>query len=164
MLGTDSCVGDTDGDGIPDLVEVLSGTNPQVPEDLSDSDGDGVTNIDELMAHTDPGSADLSFGQDRSYGYTLTPAPPTADGRQCFTFTASNISLMQTLARPNPPYPEIPAGTNDVYLYLEAGRDDDPHGPGVSSLLIQEFKFTAPATRDPAGTVTVTPDEFVLGI
>jgi hypothetical protein len=164
VLGTDSCVGDTDGDGIPDLVEVLSGTDPLVPEDLQDDDRDGITNVDELMAHTDPESADLSFGQDRSYGYSLVPAKPTEDGRACFTFDADNISLMQTLQRPNAPYPDVPAGTNDVYLYLEAGRDDDPHGSGVSGLLIQEYNFTAPATRTPEGTVSVSPEDFVLGI
>jgi hypothetical protein len=164
VLGTDSCVGDSDGDGIPDLVEVLSGSDPLVPEDLHDDDRDGINNVDELMAHTDPESADLSFGQDRSYGYSLTPAAPTQDGRACFTVRAANVSLMETLQRPNAPFPDIPAGTNDVYLYLEAGRDDDPHGSGVSGLLIQEYTFTAPATRTPEGTVSVTPDDFVLGI
>lgn len=164
VLGTDSCVGDTDGDGIPDLVEVLSGTNPLLPEDLRDDDRDGITNVDELLAHTDPESADLAFAQARAYGYTLTPTTSTTDGRACYDLTAQNISLMPTLQRPNPPYADIPAGQNDVYLYFEAGRQDDPHGPGVSGLVIQQFLYNPPADRSPAGTIQVTPDDFALGI
>lgn len=164
LLGTDSCVGDTDGDGIPDLVEALSGTNALLPEDLKDDDRDGVANVDELLAHTDPQSADLSFAQSRAYGYTLIPTDSTTDGRACYDLTAQNISLMPTLQRPNPPFADIPAGQNDVYLYFEAGRQDDPHGPGVSGLVIQQFLFNPPADRTPAGTVPVTPDDFALGI
>jgi len=164
VLGTDSCVGDTDGDGLPDLVEVLSGTNALIPEDLRDDDRDGVPNVDEVLAHTDPQSADLSFAQPRAYGYTLTPGTPTTDGRSCYDLTAQNISLMPTVVRPNPPYPDIPAGQNDVYLYFEAGRQDDPHGPGVSGLVIQQFLYNPPGARSPAGTIQVTPDDFALGI
>ena len=41
VIGTDPCVADTDGDGLSDFVEVMSRTNPLVPEDLIDTDRDG---------------------------------------------------------------------------------------------------------------------------
>lgn len=46
---------DTDGDGIPDRVEIALGLNPQDPSDAKgDLDGDGFTNLEELTAKTDP--------------------------------------------------------------------------------------------------------------
>ncbi len=38
------------------------------------------------------------------------------------------------------PFPDIPAGTNDLYLYLQFGRDSDPRGTGVSSLRIDQVR------------------------
>ncbi|HEY0552340.1 MAG TPA: Ig-like domain-containing protein, partial [Verrucomicrobiae bacterium] len=44
--------GDSDGDGIPDDLEVASGLNPNNPVDAEeDPDGDGLTNFQELMVY-----------------------------------------------------------------------------------------------------------------
>ena len=57
---------DTDGDGMPDPLEVLSGTDYLNRDAENDTDGDGVNNGDELLQHSDPRSTDtrahLSFG------------------------------------------------------------------------------------------------------
>ncbi|HOE00216.1 MAG TPA: hypothetical protein PKI64_04045 [Kiritimatiellia bacterium] len=46
---------DTDGDGIPDKVELALGLNPQDPADAAgDLDNDGFTNLEEYLAKTDP--------------------------------------------------------------------------------------------------------------
>ncbi|MBO7483165.1 MAG: hypothetical protein J6U17_04695 [Kiritimatiellae bacterium] len=46
---------DSDGDGIPDEVEVALGMNPNDPTDIDgDLDGDGFTNAEEFAAKTDP--------------------------------------------------------------------------------------------------------------
>ena len=53
-LGWDEFV-DTDGDGMPDWWEVLTGLHPNDPSDADlDSDGDGWTNLEEYTASTDP--------------------------------------------------------------------------------------------------------------
>lgn len=165
VLGTDPCVGDSDGDTLPDLVEALSQTNPLVPEDLLDSDRDGLSNVAEVEAHGDPLSADLDFHRERGYGYNLVETEPAADGRTCYAARAENISVLPTRQRPHPfiPGEVIPAGTNEVYLYLQAGRENDPRGAGIGSLFIQSIRYSEEEGRTPAGIVPLTPEAFVLG-
>ena len=45
---------DSDGDGMPDLVEILKGTDPGFSDMSEDPDGDGVATRAELLAGTDP--------------------------------------------------------------------------------------------------------------
>ncbi len=168
VLGTDSCITDSDGDGLPDLVEVLGGSNPLLPEDLNDDDRDGLTNISEIIAHSDPRSADLGYQVERGYGYSVKDADPTIDGRACYDLKAYNITLMPTLARPNPPYGTILKGTNDIYLYFQVGRDNDPRGTGIGSLFVERVQFLPPnrkkvGTTFLKGAIRVTPEQFVLG-
>ena len=50
---------DSDGDGIPDNVEVAAGLNPNNPDDaVLDSDNDGISNLDEYRNGSAIGNAD----------------------------------------------------------------------------------------------------------
>ncbi len=160
VLGTDFCIADTDGDGLVDLAEHLGGTNPLIAEDLQDDERDGLTNVGEIESHTDPISADIKFQQERSYGYSITPATPTADGRACYDIDIYNVTLVGTLARPSGTGLIIPKGTNDIYVYFQVGRENDPRGTGIGSLHVAPLIFVPPATRRPSGIVTFTPDDF----
>lgn len=166
VLGTDPCMGDTDADGLPDLVEALGRTNPLVPEDLLDTDRDGVSNVDEALAHSDPTSADIAFQAERGYGYSLEPAEPTEDGRACYKVRAENITVMQTLEHPHPLFPgvTIDAGQNEIYFYLQVGRDNDPRGAGVGSLFVDDqLKYFEASGKNPQGPRALDPDTFILG-
>jgi hypothetical protein len=163
VLGTDACVADTDGDGFSDLVELNSQTNPQVPEDLADQDRDGASNADEVMAHSDPLSSDQAYRADRGYQYHIVDAQPTVDGRACYTIRVDNVSLVATKARPNAPLPPIPDGNNEIYLFFQSGRANDPHGSGIASVLTQEVNFVPPSTKSPSGVISYGPDDFVVG-
>jgi len=163
VLGTDACVADTDGDGFSDLVELNSQTNPQVPEDLIDQDRDGVSNADEVMAHSDVLSADQAYIADRGYQYQIVDAQPTVDGRACFTVRVDNVSLVHTQSRPNPPLSPSPEGNNEIYLFLQSGRPNDPHGSGIASVLTKEVNFIPPSTKSPSGVISFQPDDFVVG-
>ncbi|MFL5343790.1 MAG: calcium-binding protein [Hyalangium sp.] len=167
VLGTDPCMGDTDADGLPDLVEALSGTNPLVPEDLLDSDRDGVSNVQEVLSRSDPLSADLSFQAERAYGYSLQLSDkPTPDGRACYDVRAENITVVPTLEHPHPLFPgvKIPAGQNDIYFYMQVGRDNDPRGAGVGSLFIDDkLRYSEDQGKLPAGPRSFNSDDFILG-
>jgi len=165
VLGTDACIADTDGDTLPDLVEFLGGTNPLIPEDLDDNDGDGVANVEEITSHTDPNSGDKAFRQEHGYGYQVSPADPTPDGRACYNIHVFNIGLMDTLERdaPNGSGLRILRGTNDLYLYFQVGRDNDPRGTGIGSIFAQPVRFIPPSTRKPKGTIHFTDDDFNAG-
>jgi hypothetical protein len=166
VLGTDGCITDTDGDSAPDLVEFLGGTNPLIAEDLNDDDRDGLPNIGEIEAHTDPTSADIEFQQDRGYGYAIREVDPTPDGRACYAVNAYNLSVMETLQRPSPNDSgrTILKGTNEMHLYFQVGRENDPRGTGVGRVRIETVRFTAPATRRPRGVIRLQSEDFENGL
>ena len=149
VIGTDPCVADTDGDGLSDFVEVMSRTNPLVPEDLIDTDRDGTSNADEVTGHTDPLSNDGEYRADRGYGCrSATPRPrPTA---------APATTCARPTSRWSPPRPGptrvgniIAAGTNDIHLYFQSGRSNDPHGVGIAETFEQRVIFSPPTRRIP---------------
>lgn len=89
LLGTEPTLVDTDGDGLPDPLEVFSGTDYLNRDADLDTDGDGVDNGEELRRHTDPRSNDteahLSFGyryevDDQGVVTDLFAAPPEQIG------------------------------------------------------------------------------------
>lgn len=69
LLRLDPTLFDSDADGIPDPLEVFSGTNFLDADGLKDDDFDGVANLDELRAHTDPRAADSKTRSQLSYLY-----------------------------------------------------------------------------------------------
>ncbi|MFZ5444939.1 MAG: calcium-binding protein [Myxococcota bacterium] len=165
VLGTDACIADTDGDGLPDLPEFLGGTNPLIAEDLQDDDRDGLSNVGEIEAHSDPISADIAFQKERGYGYSITPTTPTPDGRACYDIDIYNLTVVGTRSRPAPDGSGlvVPKGTNDLYVYLQVGRENDPRGTGIGRLFVPVVTFTPPATRKPRGVISFTDDDFING-
>jgi hypothetical protein len=163
VIGTDPCVADGDGDGLSDFVEVMSRTNPLVPEDLTDTDRDGASNADEVTGHTDPLSNDGEYRADRGYVVQVSDAEPTADGRACYHVRATNVSLVATQARPDALGNIIPAGTNDIILYFQSGRSNDPHGVGIAETFEQRVVFSPPNDKNPPGTIGLSPDAWVVG-
>ena len=58
LIGTNPSLIDSDGDGLPDGVELARGTDYLNPDSSEDFDEDGVTNGDEVREGTDPRSVD----------------------------------------------------------------------------------------------------------
>ena len=148
---------------------MLRGTDPLVAEATKDTDRDGYSNVQELADHTDPLAIDLTFRSERAYWTTVSDAPPTTDGRACYNFEIGNVSLVATQALPNPPFSDIPAGTNNIYLYVTMGFSDGSAGE-VGELYIQQIQFVPPDTQiiTPAptsgskGIIPITSDQFAV--
>jgi hypothetical protein len=116
-----------------------------------------------VTGHTDPLSNDGEYRADRGYVVQVTDADPTPDGRACYHVRATNVSLVATQARPDALGNIIPAGTNDILLYFQAGRSNDPHGVGIAETFEQRVLFTPPNVKDPPGSIGMTPDQWVVG-
>ena len=54
VTDTNTSSPDSDGDGVPDAIEIADGTDPNNPNDFKDSDGDGVPDFIEAAEGTDP--------------------------------------------------------------------------------------------------------------
>ena len=103
---------------------LLLGHQPAAsPSALRTTDRDGYSNMDEIQAHTDPlGRRTSPTAPSTRYGYVDQPAATRRPTAAPATTSALPTSvLVPTLERPNPPFAQIPAGTNDIYLYF-AGR------------------------------------------
>ncbi|MGI5861788.1 MAG: calcium-binding protein [Myxococcales bacterium] len=155
LLGTEDCMGDTDGDGVPDLVEALSGSNPLQHEQSLDTDRDGFPNLDELRWHTDPLSNDPAFAGSRAYTYQAEElAPPPAGsaeaaadpcpGRPRYRVRFGNIGLVETRETP-----EREAGANDIYLYAVFAPEGDSGLGALARFRAEPVVFLAPSTRRP---------------
>jgi len=71
LLGTDPSLPDTDGDGIPDRLEVSLATDYLHPDAALDTDGDGTSNGYEVRDHTDPRSSNVGAVSGYEYRYEV---------------------------------------------------------------------------------------------
>ena len=89
LLGTSPTLVDTDGDGIPDKLEVVSSTDYLSPDAEVDTDGDGVNNGDEIAQHSDPRSSDVRLHLPFGYRYEIHDEGFT---RELFAQNPTNIT------------------------------------------------------------------------
>ncbi len=71
LLGTSPSLVDSDGDGLPDRIEIVGLTDYLNPDAEQDEDGDGVNNGDELLLHADPKSTDTREHLRSGYRYEI---------------------------------------------------------------------------------------------
>lgn len=165
LVGTMDCMGDTDGDGLPDLVEVYSGTEPLIQEETRDGDRDGFPNLDEVRRHTDPRSTDLEFVGSRSYTYEQEELPvpqpgsvpdDPCPGRLRYRVRVSNVGLVSTLETP-----DHAAGENEIDVYAVFA----PNGTGLGNLArlhVEPLVFIPPSTRRPPEPTISTPEDTFM--
>jgi hypothetical protein len=130
-LSTDKNHYDSDGDGIPDGLEVKYGTNPNYPDRLSDYDFDGTTNFAEISNHRNPniyGSGEF-HEKEKKFNFSLN-AYRGQDGQHCYEANLNNIEIVSTLNK-----------KNRINLMVVQIPEDDPTDEGVFSYATLDLSF-----------------------
>lgn len=147
FLGTQRRRLDSDNDGIPDLLEVTFGADPNsatpVQDRQSDADADGGSNADEMRWHTDPSNDDVAFRSKIAYDYYQRELPLT-DGQACYEFEVRNVRLTSTQRQSPLEDPEgvgRGAGWNRTLLYFAQTPYDDPLGEPIYRVACVESRF-----------------------
>ncbi|HEY3451701.1 MAG TPA: VWA domain-containing protein [Myxococcales bacterium] len=157
LVGTSNTKFDTDGDGIPDVMEWLGHTQPGATDDESDPDRDGLTNAVEVRGHTDPLLAEDSHLTDRAYRYQMHQLPITeATGRICYDFSVDNVLLVPTLDTGEG------KGVNHLMMTVVQVGGDDLGGPPLYR--VARFTATYPyaGIKDPPdGVIPLSPADFI---
>ena len=147
VVGTDARLTDSDGDRMPDGLEVRYATDPVTPDEAIDSDSDGVFNLQEAAAQTDPLTADALLYRDHRTSYAITDKGERAVQQRCYDFSISQIALQGTAGQKGP----ASRGLNRVLLYFgQAPRDAGERDPGRWRIGCVDAVFVPPAYKLPA--------------
>ena len=159
ILGTDPRLFDTDGDRIPDLIELRAGLDPLDANDAQgDPDHDGARSIDEIRWHTDPFVADQDVGvHDNRYAYDVLATTSQSGDRTCYDIAVHGIRLVTTGAGTD----SLP-GANRIFLYFIEALRDRPQDFGLLRAACIDTRFVDGAFKSPpSGVVALDDKQFV---
>ncbi|MFO0727998.1 MAG: VWA domain-containing protein [Myxococcota bacterium] len=157
FLGTDPRLFDSDLDRISDGLEVRYGMDPTHGNDaLFDSDADGARNREEVLAGWDPFAREPVDALPPKIMYDLKYDGETQEGKNCYTFTVSNIKLQTTRA-----INTANRGLNTVWLTFQEGPRNDPRDFGTARVACVHARYVEPDFKSPAdGELEVTEADF----
>ena len=148
---------DSDGDGLPDGLEVRFGLNPRIAEGNRDDDFDGLPNADEVVRGLDPQLPDADRRERAGVRYELINLGDTDDGRTCYRSIARGVHLANTAPR----FLGGRSGYNDV-LYWIAEAPSDAASRVEMRVACHRAQYLKPAFKDPAnGKIVFQESDFL---
>jgi hypothetical protein len=157
FLKTDWRLPDTDGDRIPDGVELRTGMDPLAREDsYADPDRDGERNIDEVKAHTNPMVAASPSHPVMRYLYDVVPFTKDT-GEQCFELDVRHIKLRTTGKATS-----SRLGLNRVLLYFDEAPLNRALDYGRVRIACADVRYVDGVVKSPPnGQVSFAHEDFV---
>ena len=164
---------DSDGDGVPDFVELAKGLNPNGG---NDSDGDGFTDKNELFAGTDPKSTNSVPASkiDEQTSFDLLSTPRAWDGvanaeaplrlgqevalhdlAGSLLARRSTVNIISALGSPGVAFRDAPANVNLGLLVLSTDSHFQVTGAGADTAIGRELLGLLPVP-------SVSKEEFVF--
>lgn len=146
-LKTRQTLVDSDGDGVPDGLEVRYGLNPIArTAGALDTDGDGVNDAAELRLGSSPVESDRAFQERYGYQYDVS-SEVQSNGSVCYDFTVSNLQLVTPPNRAG-----VRQGFNLFKLWFgEAPESGVATDYGVWRSACAWAQFDPPSVREPVG-------------
>ncbi len=138
---------DSDGDGVPDGLEVRYGLDPNQRSIAGiDTDGDGTSDAEEFRMGSNPVSRDRPFQEKGAYQYAIT-SETMSDKRVCYDFKVSNLQMVT---------PPNRAGLTQGYnlfkvWFAEAPESGVATDYGVWKAACFWAQYDPPSVRVPAG-------------
>jgi Bacterial TSP3 repeat len=170
-LGTDPELVDTDADGIPDGIEFKLGMDPLRDDTREDIDFDGITNINEVLNFSSVTLPDTRAAQ----GWAIQTVPVeqsrTATGQVCYSFTATGVTLPQTISRESNVADtnllsslgeeQLPLGWGDTLVWIGEAPEGDARDFGRWRVACVRSQWVAPNLRLPVEpSVTLVDSDF----
>lgn len=158
LLDTNDTSPDTDADGIPDLVDHISGLDPARWDYDRDEDQDAVPNGQEIAWHLNPIIQQTPTLQRERYRYQRDRVADSLDGRACYDFEVRNVTLGATAT---PAYHAVGLGTNEVHLYISENLSDDLSGTPLYRKACVRVRYVPPSFKSPVcGRIRLNESDF----
>ncbi len=125
LVGTNPLTADSDGDLVPDPIELAMGGAAMHDDPAFDFDLDLIPDEEEMRGHLAPqehnGSAEV---QSWSYRYLVAEQATSAAAQSCYTVVVANLAVLETLEGP-----ERPRGDNAIELWAAFLPEDGAGAP-----------------------------------
>lgn len=154
FLGTNPLNPDSDGDRIPDGLELRLGIDPAIHDTGVDHDFDGRLSGDEIRAGTSPQYPDEQSSFADQILYSLTLGKTTAEEVRCYHFGLQNVTLVPTLGLPDE---QEPKGTNRILIFAGEEPRSLSGSRGRFHVACVEARYLGDTYKDP-------PSGQVLGL
>lgn len=167
LLGTSPTLVDTDGDGMPDRLEVVGRTDYLSRDAEQDSDGDGVNNGEEILLRGDPRSTDTREHLSSGYRYEVEDLGVSTQLFANLPELVTGVEIVGLSGGTTPGLGTLYWDATASALRWQDALDATPGPPVfIDTMIADEYELPssswAPVQGDAGKAVTVTVDPVEL--